>query len=255
MNSLKNILRNKKRLLICIPLILFFVFPFHGIEPVEVLQKIDNNEIYTTIKYEGLMIIQISGKVIEKSFFAFAEGSDNSFMEFTNADDEGTKYLRKEGNLYVYTEELEEIMPITGHMLKESMMGSDMSYEDMTGSNNTLTGQYNVTSFTEASYEGTDVWILELKAKRKTVSYPKRKLWVNRENFTVLREELFALSGVKLRVNTLDKYQLINGKYFPIEISIDEKKKKNSKTIFKMKNVELDISIPRNTFSLRNLEN
>ena len=75
-------------------------------------------------------------------------------MEFTNFDDEGTKYLKKDGNLYVYTEELEEVMPITGHMLKESMMGSDMSYED-TVNNDTLSSQYTATIVDEGvEYDG-----------------------------------------------------------------------------------------------------
>ena len=91
-------------------------------------------------------------------------------MEFINQDDLGTKYMKKEGNLYVYTDDLEKILPITGHMLKESMMGSDLSYED-TVENEKLINQYDPVIVEEKKFEdetkfkGKDVWLIKLIAK------------------------------------------------------------------------------------------
>lgn len=224
-----------------------------AIEPIEIIRKIDKNEVYESIKYEGEMIIVLSGKRIVKTFYAYQQGNDNSFMEFTNPDDEGTKYLKKDGNLYVYTADLEEIMPITGHMLKESMMGSDMSYED-TIDNDTLESQYNGRVIEETTLEGKKVWVLELTAKKKTVSYAKRLMWVDQETFSVLKEEVFALSGVKLRVTTLKNYKKFGDKYFPVNIEVDDLLRKNSTTQFIMTNVELNVTLPKGIFSMRNLE-
>jgi outer membrane lipoprotein-sorting protein len=206
------------------------------------------------------MNIHISGKIYEKEFYTYAKGRDNFFMIFTNPDDEGTKYLKKDGNLFVYTEDLEEVMPITGHMLRESMMGSDLSYED-TIENETLESQYNAKIIGEekfkssTKFDGRDVWVLELTAKKKTVSYAKRIIWIDKETYAASKIELYSLSGSKLKELLILNAKWIGKRYFTTEFQIRDLLRKNSKTIFKMTKLELDVKIPERMFSLKNLEN
>jgi len=247
------------RRIIIIILMLILSTNLFSVEVIDIIRKLDNNEVYDTIKYEGEMNIFISGKKYEKTFYAYAKGRLNFFMVFTNPDDQGTKYLKKDGNLFVYTEDLEEVMPITGHMLRESMMGSDLSYED-TIDNDTLESQYDAKIIGEekfngdTKFKGKDVWVLELTAKKKTVSYAKRIIWVDKETYAALKVELYALSGAKLKeILTLDA-KWIDKKYFTTEFQMRDLLRKNSKTVFKMIKLQLDIDIPERTFSLKNLE-
>ena len=163
-----------------------------------IVRKLDSNEIYESIKYEGEMIIEMTGKKYTKTFYAYGQGSRLSFMEFTNADDAGTKYLKTDGKLFIYSPDSEEVIPITGHMLKESMMGSDMSYED-TIDNDTLEARYNAKILKEEDFRGEMCFVLELIAKKKTESYPKQVIWVDKVNYNGLKAELYALSGAKLK--------------------------------------------------------
>ncbi|MCK4798008.1 MAG: outer membrane lipoprotein-sorting protein, partial [Spirochaetes bacterium] len=233
----------KKTLIISV-IILITISAF-SIEVKDIVRKLDNNEVYDSIKFEGDMDIYLSGKKYEKTFYSYAKGNKNFFMEFTNFDDQGTKYMKKEGNLFVYTEDLEEVMPITGHMLRESMMGSDLSYEDAID-NETLESQYNAkiieeTKFNgDTKFRGKDVWVLELNAKRKTVSYAKQKIWVDKETFAALKVEQYALSGAKLKEMLLLDAKWIDKRYFATEIQVKDLLRKDSKTVFKMNKIELD---------------
>jgi outer membrane lipoprotein-sorting protein len=184
---------------------------------------------------------------------AWGRGNTHSFVEFTNPEDRGTKYLKRDGRLYVYSPDTEEVMLISGHMLKESMMGSDMSYED-TLNNETLASRYDPVVAGSETVNGRDSWVLELKAKNKTESYPSRKLWIDKENGDLLRYELYALSGVKLKEYTLLKVEVIGGRRFPVEGEMRDLMRKNSKTTFVMRNVTLDKPIADSVFSQRNLE-
>lgn len=224
-----------------------------AVDAKEILDKVDNNETYETIKFEGEMIIYLQGKKIEKSFSAVAKGKDNFFLEFNNPDDTGTKYMKKNGKLYVYTLDLEEPMAITGHMLKESMMGSDLSYED-TVDNLTLNEQYHAKIIEETELDGRPVWVIDLKAKTKTISYARRKIWVDKETYNGIKMELFALSGTKLKVFKTNKIEKIKNKNYPVEQEIIDLQRKDSKTVFINKNVDLNVKVPDNVFSLRNLE-
>jgi outer membrane lipoprotein-sorting protein len=220
---------------------------------IDLLRRIDNNEVYNTIEYEGEIIIEYQGRRYVKVMKAWARGNSDSFIEFTNPEDRGTKYLKRGGRLYVYSPDTEGVMLISGHMLKESMMGSDMSYEDAIN-NDTLSSRYDPVLSGSENWRGRDSWVLELSAKRRTESYPKRKLWIDKETGDLLHYELYALSGAKLKEYTLLKVDVIEGRRFPVEGEMRDLLRRDSKTTFVMKNVILDRPIPDSVFSQRNLE-
>jgi outer membrane lipoprotein-sorting protein len=243
-----------KRLFVLIMFLVTVNFAFSQTpSAAELLRRADSNEIYSTIEYEGEIIIEYQGRRYVKTMKAWGRGNTHSFIEFTNPEDRGTKYLKRDGRLYVYSPDTEEVMLISGHMLKESMMGSDMSYED-TLNNETLSSRYDPVLAGSETVNGRDAWVLELKAKNKTESYPSRKLWIDKENGDLLRYELFALSGVKLKDYNLLRTEIINGRRFPVEIEMRDLMRKNSKTTFVMRKVVLDKPIADSVFSQRNLE-
>jgi len=57
-------------------------------------------------------------------------GTDKALVEFTNPQDKGTRYLKIGKELWIYFPSEQDMVKISGHMLKEGMMGSDVSYED-----------------------------------------------------------------------------------------------------------------------------
>ncbi|MDR3161304.1 MAG: outer membrane lipoprotein-sorting protein [Spirochaetaceae bacterium] len=213
----------------------------------------DNNEIYTTIEYEGEMIIEYQNRRFVKTMRAWARENADSFIEFTNPEDRGTKYLKKGGRLYVYSPDTEEVMLISGHMLKESMMGSDMSYED-TIENENLSARYDPVLTGSETWNHRECWVLDLAAKKRTESYPKQKLWIDKETGDCLHYELFALSGAKLKEYNLLRVEVIGGRRFPVEIEIRDLLRRGSRTALVMRNVVPDRPIPDSVFSTRNLE-
>ena len=219
----------------------------------ELLRRVDNNEIYQTIEYDGEIVIEHSGRRYVKSMKAWARGNTHSFIEFTNPEDRGTRYLKRDGKLFVYSPDTEEVMLISGHMLKESMMGSDMSYED-TLNNETLASRYDSVISGSELINGRDAWVLNLKARKRNESYPTRKLWIDKENGDLLRYELFALSGVKLKEYALQRVEVIGGRRFPVEGEMRDLMRRDSRTTFIMRNVALDKPIADSVFSQRNLE-
>ena len=219
----------------------------------ELLRRIDNNEIYKTIEYDGEMIIEYQNRRYVKTMKAWGRDNSDSFIEFTNPEDRGTKYLKRGGRLYMYSPDNEGVMLISGHMLKESMMGSDLSYED-TIDNATLSSRYDAVISGSETLNGRQTWVMDLTAKRRTESYPRRKLWIDRETDDVLRYELFALSGAKLKEYNMLKIEVLAGRRFPVEVEIRDLLRKDSKTTFIMKNAVLDRPIPDSVFSQRNLE-
>jgi outer membrane lipoprotein-sorting protein len=219
----------------------------------ELLRRVDDNEIFETIRYDGEMIIDYQNKRFVKTMRVWARENSDSFIEFTNPEDRGTKYLKKSGRLYVYSPDMEEVMLISGHMLRESMMGSDLSYEDAV-ENEKLINRYDPVLSGSERINGRDCWTLELTAKKRTESYPKRKLWIDRETGDCLRYELFALSGATLKEYVLNRVEVFGNRRFPAEVEIRDMLRKGSKTTMIMRDIVMDQPIAESVFSQRNLE-
>lgn len=241
-----------KKLLVFLPILLSCAVVFAQ-SAEELLRRIDTNEVYDTITYEGEMVIEYQKRRYVKTMKAQARGNADSYVEFTNSEDAGTKYLKKGPRLYVYSPDTEKVMLISGHMLKESMMGSDLSYED-TVNNDTLSSRYTPVISGNETYNGKNCFVLELTAKSKTESYPKQKLWIDKETGDMIHSEQFALSGAKLKEFTLLKTDTIGRRRFPSQYEMRDVLRKDSKTTFVMKKIELDKPIPDSVFSQRNLE-
>ena len=79
------------------------------------------------------MLIITPDETREKQFRSFARGQQDAYMVFEKPRrDAGTKVLKLEGNLWIYFPRTEKTVKISGHLLRQSMLGSDFSYEDMT---------------------------------------------------------------------------------------------------------------------------
>ena len=198
------------------------------------------------------MIIEHQNRRVVRTMNAWARGNTDSFIEFTNREDQGTRYLRARGRLMVYSPDVEGVMLISGHMLRESMMGSDLSYEDALD-NAPLSARYTPVLLEPQTINGRQAWALELTALSRTEGYPMRRLYIDQENNDVLRSELFALSGAMLKEFNLLRVEVIGGRRFPVEMEVRDLLRRGSRTVFTMNNVILDRPIADSVFSERNL--
>lgn len=243
----KNVMRN---LIIMIGLVAIFSVGY-GMTGEEVLKKVDENITPNSIKYDGKMIIFKSGRKYTKKLKIYGKGTEKSFVEFTYPSrDKGTKYLRIGDNMWMYLPGANRTIKISGHMLRQSMMGSDFSYEDQTNRNK-LYDIYN----SKIKEETKDFYLLELIVKKGVeTSYYKRLIWIGKDNYNLIKEEMYAVSGKLLKTMTVLNNDIIDGKYYPSDIKMEDKIKKNSYTEIIMKNIELNVNIGDNMFTLRTLE-
>ncbi|MFC1540446.1 outer membrane lipoprotein-sorting protein [Candidatus Margulisiibacteriota bacterium] len=254
---------NFKIALICA---LLLSTPVMALTGSEIIDKVDANMTYDSAYMEAKMFIHVRGQLRTKKMISWAEGRDKSFSEFTYpARDKGVKYLKIEDNMWMYLPSVDKIIKIAGHMLRQSMMGSDYSYEDALESTQLLE-KYNVKLVTEEVVyikfrKGTEevtkarpTYVLDLTAKVKDVTYYRRRIWVDRQIFLPVKEELFAKSGKKLKVMTLGNVAKFGKRYYPMYVAMKNLLRKDSLTEMIVTKAEFDIKVPKDTFTQRNLK-
>jgi outer membrane lipoprotein-sorting protein len=219
----------------------------------EIMKRVDKNRFYEEIEYKGKMIIRKGDKVRTKQMHVYAQGEEKALIEFTNPSDMGTKYLKLGDEMWVYFPDAEDEVKISGHMLRESMMGSDFSYEDIM-ENKKLLEKYSVEVVGSEVVDNRDCYILELNAIDKDVTYAKRKSWVDKEKFVILKAQLFALSGKLLKEVEMKEIQQYDDRYFATKVIMRDKVMKDTSTTFEMEDIDFDADIPDNNYSRRRLQ-
>ena len=119
-----------------------------------VLDKVDNNMSAKTRVLTAK--IEIAGSRVTRTMVSksYTVGDKKSYTEYlAPAREKGTKMLKLENQLWIYSPSTDRIIQISGHMLRQSVMGSDMSYEDMMN-DTPLLEQYKAEVTAEETVDG-----------------------------------------------------------------------------------------------------
>ena len=218
----------------------------------EIIQKRDDNEYIRSSYAEATMTISQGGRRIEKSMVMYSL-EKNGLVEFTNPADRGTKYLKRDDNLWMLFPDAEDIVKISGHMLEQGFMGSDFSYQDMMESDK-LTELYTFALLEEDTFNDRPCYVLEaIAVPGQKVSYYRRVSWIDKERFIGLKEELYAESGRLLKTSKVEEIEQIDNRWLPVQMVMENKLRRDTYTRFIINKIELNPELDESMFSLQSL--
>jgi hypothetical protein len=235
----------------------YLVLCFASVTPVmaeeidaqKLLEQLDDN-LWANKKFiSGRLIIDNGRKIRTLTQDSWMEGATRSYSHYKSpAREKGTKMLKIGGKLWMYTPRTDRKILIAGHLLRQSMMGSDLSYEDMM-EDHKLSQAYAATLDRFEEFEGVRCAVLQLQAHDKKTTYQTRKAWINPRNKIVLKEERFAKSGKILKRILYKDYKKIDDRLFPHTMIFKDMLKENTQTTYKFDVINFDVEIPARYFS------
>jgi len=223
-----------------------------GITPEEIIRKMEANQVSATSYSEGQLIVTDQFGTRTTNFNSWAKGEKMSLIEFTSSDAKGQKILRLSGEIYLYYPDAEEVIRIKGTGLGQSVLGSDVSYEDMTGGKGVLS-DYTVELLGQEKAEGVDCYRLKLTGNRKDLAYPVEEIWVQSDVFVLRAAKYYATSGRLLKTISVPETMVVSGKTIPKRFIISDTLKKSSSTEFALIKNQINIPIADSFFSLEEL--
>lgn len=226
-----------------------FLMSFIDQDANSILEKVDRNMSSKNRVFESEMIIHGRRSSRSITSVSYSVGNKQSFTEYLSpAREQGTKMLKLENQLWIYSPSTDRIIQISGHMMRQSVMGSDLSYEDMMDERK-LTDIYSAKVLGHETIEGRDTYILELTARVDDAAYYSQKIWVDAERYIPLKQEMFAKSGQLLKRTTLSDFKQVQGRWFPMTFIYKDVLKEGNGTEFRMKSVKFDQVIPDYIFT------
>lgn len=213
----------------------------------DIIRKVDNNSIFDTYRAEGKIIIEGKYGKRTSEFVAYAKGTDDSIIEFISGEEEGQKIFKTEDDLYIKYPYAEEIQRLS----RKKTLGA-VSYDEMTGERNTLKN-YKVEIIGNESIDGRDVWVIEMIAKTSKVAHFKQQIYVDKDTYHVWKVLYYSKSGKLTKEMVSNEVREVAGKYIGTRSLITDKLKKNNSTESFIKEIEINIDLDDDLFSLDEL--
>jgi outer membrane lipoprotein-sorting protein len=237
----------KRKIFLIMPAI--FLMNFTQQDANSILEKVDKNLSSKNRVFESEMTIHGRRTSRTITSVSYSAGTKQSFTEYlTPPREQGTKMLKLENQLWIYSPSTDRIIQISGHMLRQSVMGSDLSYEDMMDDRK-LSEIYKSEIKGNETIDGRNTIVLELIAKVDDAAYYSQKIWVDAERYVPLKQEMYAKSGQLLKRTILSNVKQIQGRWFPMTIVYKDVLKEGDGTEFKMTSVKFDQVIPDYIFT------
>ena len=215
----------------------------------EVLRRVDRNMFAESRILVSQMIIHGRRETRTVESKSWQRGTTDAYTEYlAPAREKGTKMLKLGDNLWTYDPGTDRTIMISGSMLRQSVMGSDLSYEDMM-EDPRLEHSYTATISGTETVDGRSCWVVELKAKVENIAYETRRVWVDVERWVPLREDLYAKSGRLLKTIRLFDVREQQGRWMPMRALYREVLKEGGGTEFVIESVEFDAPLPGYLFS------
>lgn len=211
----------------------------------EILEKIDANMVFDHAVSQSTMIIhdRTGDRTITSK--SWAKGKNQALVEYLSpAREKGKKMLRLGDQIWNYTPDpTDRIITISGHLLRQSVMGSDFSYEDMTENDN-LRDKYDAVVAGTEEINGRNCYVVQLTAKAEGITYHSRKIWVDTEHWLPLKEERYAKSGKLLKKTDIVEVFQVDNRWYPKKMIFKDMLSRGEGTEYIIDSIDFTADVP-----------
>lgn len=206
-----------------------------------------------------MKLINPQGKTREREMtmlrINLAKSGDQRYYLYFHgpADVKGTsflvwKYPAKEDDRWIFVPALRLVKRIAADDKRSSFVGSDFSYEDVSGRD--LEDETHVL-VREEELGGRPTYVVESRPKAQ-VDYSRRVSWIDRERWLPLKEEYFDVRNRPLRTFTADKVER-TGKYWTVTARTMRNLQSGHRTEVVFGATEYDVGLKQDIFTERYL--
>jgi len=159
----------------------------------EILKKVDENLMpFSFEAYRKLVNEEPDGSKKEFIFFSVKKGKDKVAMLYISpASEKGRSTLRVGDNMWLYIPNVGKPIRITS---MQSVVGGVFNNADIMRLDYAVEYDATILEQNEAEY------VLNLKAKTRTVAYDRVKMWVDKKNIMLSKVECYGASGTLIKI-------------------------------------------------------
>jgi hypothetical protein len=186
---------------------------------------------------------------------AWSLAKDYSLVRITAPLKEaGTATLKNGANIYNYLPKTDRTIKITSGMMMSSWMGSHFTNDDLVKESRYAT-DYNSKVIFEGERAGDAIWEIQLDPKADAaVVWGKVVFTVSQRETMPIDSKYYDEKGNLVRTMYFSDYKTMSGRMIPASMRLEPADKPGEFTQLAYKDIQFDLDLTRDFFSLQNLK-
>ena len=185
---------------------------------------------------------------------AWSLGTEHALIRVETPQKEaGTATLRAEQEVWNYLPRVDRTIKVPSSMMMGSWMGSHFTNDDLVKESR-LIDDYEISLEFEGERDGTEIWeFVLLPLPEAPVVWGKIRYAVRKQDFMPMRARYYDESDEIVRTMTFSDYRLMGSRLVPAIMTVEPADKPEETTVVKYHELEFDVDLDEDYFSLRNL--
>ena len=258
MKYYKYILKNMFKILLA-NIFIFVIFSNYAnaytLDPEKILDEVD--DLYRSNSSHGIITLSVTTVNWKRTLTLeqWSKGEDKSLIKILKPKKEkGLATLRVDKDVWNYMPKVKRVVKIPSSMMSSSWMGSHFTNDDLVKQSR-MTEDYTFSITFEGTREGKDIIeITCIPNKDAAVVWGKVEVIVFRDDYIPIRMIYYDEDLLLSRTFEFTDIRTMNGKMIPTLMSISPADEPNESTIVRWEEIQFDITIDDEFFSLRKLQ-
>ena len=185
---------------------------------------------------------------------AWSEGMDRTFIRIESPKKEkGTATLRVGNEMWNYLPKTDKVMKIPPSMMMGSWMGSDFTNDDLV-KETSMMEEYTHEIIRPEGAEDDMVYVESVPKEDTPSVWGKIVTAVREEDYLPVWQKFYEEGGELTRIMNYKSIQEMDGREIPTVMELIPQNKEGHRTVIEYIDVEFDVDIDPEIFSLRNLK-
>lgn len=191
----------------------------------------------------------------EMSVKSWSKDMEYSLILVTSpARDKGTVFLKRKKEIWNWVPSIERTIKLPPSMMMQSWMGSDFTNDDLI-KESSIIEDYEHRIVGDSIIQNRSVYKIELIPKPESaVVWGKIYSWIDKKDYIELRTELYDEEGYLVNEVKFDEIRMLGGRLLPAKMEYIPVDKPGHKTVIEYSDVQYDISITEDFFSVQNMK-
>ncbi|HRX00055.1 MAG TPA: outer membrane lipoprotein-sorting protein [Cyclobacteriaceae bacterium] len=191
----------------------------------------------------------------EMSVKTWSKGTSYSLILITSpARDKGTVFLKRKKEIWNWVPSIDRNIKLPPSMMMQSWMGSDFTNDDLI-KESSIVEDYTHSIVGDSTILGREVYKIQLIPKPESaVVWGKIYSWIDKKDFIELRTEMYDEDGYLINEVRFSDIKSLGGRMLPAKMEYIPVDKPGNKTVVEYSDVEYNIPITEDFFSLQNMK-
>ena len=241
-----------KKILIFTLLLICLITSVFALDSKEILDMMEKEMDFSSASFSATIVNTDKLGSTKLTFDTYQKGNGDTLLIVTSGLDKGQKILRLDEEIYIFYPNADEIIRLSSSGLKESFLGSDFSYEDLTGDDE-YDERYSHSLIGEETLNDIDCFVISMDAKKRSETYQKETIYIAKDSFLPVKMSLYSKSGRLLKEIYYSNYITDNGTHYPTHIEITNAVKKSSYSVMDITSISFGVELDDDLFNKEEL--